>query len=38
MWTAIADQVCCFGGGGGGNVTIISIIYCRLNLIETITT
>ena len=37
MWTAIADQVCCFGGGGGGNVPIISIIYCRLNLIDTIT-
>ena len=39
MWTAIADQVCCFGGGGGGggNVHIISIIYCRLNLIDTIT-
>ena len=37
MWTAIADQVCCSGGGGGGNVPIISIIYCRLNLIDTIT-
>ena len=37
MWTAIADQVCCFGGGGGGNVPIISIIYCGLNLIDTIT-
>ena len=37
MWTATADQVCCFGGGGGGNVPIISIIYCGLNLIDTIT-
>ena len=38
MWTATADQaVYCFGGGGGGNVLIISIIYCRLNLIDTIT-
>lgn len=40
MWTATADQaVYCFGGGGGGggNVPIISIIYCRLNLIDTIT-
>ena len=40
MWTATADQVVyCFGrgGGGGGNVPIISIIYCRLNLIDTIT-
>ena len=37
MWTATADQVCCFGGGVGGNVPIISIIYCGLNLIDTIT-
>ena len=40
MWTATTDQaVYCFGGGGGGggNVPIISIIYCRLNLIDTIT-
>ena len=37
MWTATADQVCCFGGGGVGNVPIISIMYCRLNLIDTIT-
>ena len=37
MWTATADQVCCFGGGGGGNVPIISIIYCGLNLTDTIT-
>ena len=38
MWTATADQaVYCFGGGGGGNVPIISIIYSRLNLIDTIT-
>ena len=40
MWTETADQaVYCFGGGGGGggNVPIISIIYCGLNLIDTIT-